>query len=274
MFTLWLQEALKAREELKAQKKARKLEERRQRKEQQAIFAAKLKAIAVRRREEAQRLLSVLLAGAAEARYTLCFCFGDPCHNYVHNFYAIHVSMTHSKYLCQKLFLVRVILASFPFPGSLFFPCRWGEPGNEAIVYIIIAYHSWPPQVSAGGARETRGTGTKAERGRGAAEKGETGGGGRPQRQTAKECAGVGTEKDRGPASASLEESFLWHATEIGSCYPHQRRGVLATTNMYNECSLPCIIISRGLQVYSTIHPTNHQACANMLVNFETQNSA
>ena len=68
VYCLHLQETLKAREELKAQKKARKLEERRKRKEQQAVFAARLKAIAVRRREEAQRLLSVLLAGAAEAR--------------------------------------------------------------------------------------------------------------------------------------------------------------------------------------------------------------
>lgn len=56
-------------EEAKATKRARKLEEKRKRKQQRALLVAHLKAIAVRRRQEAQRLLSVLLAGAAEARY-------------------------------------------------------------------------------------------------------------------------------------------------------------------------------------------------------------
>ena len=58
-----------AEEETKAVKRARKLEEKRKRKQQRALLVAHLKAIAVRRRQEAQRLLSVLLAGAAEARF-------------------------------------------------------------------------------------------------------------------------------------------------------------------------------------------------------------
>ncbi len=65
---LYFQEALRAMEEEKALKKARRHEERRKRRQQQAVLAARLKSIAVRRREEAQRLLSVLLAGAAEAK--------------------------------------------------------------------------------------------------------------------------------------------------------------------------------------------------------------
>lgn len=56
------------KEELEACKKAKKQEERRQRRQQQLELASQLKAIAVRRREQAQRLLGVLLAGAAEAR--------------------------------------------------------------------------------------------------------------------------------------------------------------------------------------------------------------
>lgn len=63
------QEALRALEEEKALKRARKLEERQRRKQEQAALVAELKSVAVRRREEAQRLLSVLLAGAAEAKY-------------------------------------------------------------------------------------------------------------------------------------------------------------------------------------------------------------
>lgn len=58
-----------AEEEARAAKKMKKLEEKRQKKQQQAMLVAQLKAIAVKRREEAQRLLSVLLAGAAEARW-------------------------------------------------------------------------------------------------------------------------------------------------------------------------------------------------------------
>ena len=57
------------REALEARKKAKRLEERRQRKQQQLELASKLKAVAGRRREQAQRLLGVLLAGAAEARW-------------------------------------------------------------------------------------------------------------------------------------------------------------------------------------------------------------
>ena len=63
------EEELRAKEEIRAQKRARRTEERRRKKRQQAALVAKLKAIAMQRREEAQRLLSVLLAGAAEARY-------------------------------------------------------------------------------------------------------------------------------------------------------------------------------------------------------------
>lgn len=49
-------------------KKARKLEEKQKKKEEQTRIVAELKAVAATRREEAQRLLSVLLAGAAEAK--------------------------------------------------------------------------------------------------------------------------------------------------------------------------------------------------------------
>ena len=52
----------------KAERKAKKLEAKRKKKEEQAMLVAELKAVAVSRREEAQRLLSVLLAGAAEAK--------------------------------------------------------------------------------------------------------------------------------------------------------------------------------------------------------------
>ena len=65
------EEQLKADEELKVQKKLQKVEEKRLKKEQQAALAATLKAIAFQRKAEAQRLLKVLLAGAAEARYYL-----------------------------------------------------------------------------------------------------------------------------------------------------------------------------------------------------------
>lgn len=63
-----LQEMLREQEEERARKRARKLEEKKKKKRQQAVLAARLKAIAVCRREEAQRLMGVLLAGAAEAR--------------------------------------------------------------------------------------------------------------------------------------------------------------------------------------------------------------
>ena len=46
----------------------KKLEEKRQRKIQQEAIALDLKRIAVQRRAEAQRLMRVLLAGAAEDR--------------------------------------------------------------------------------------------------------------------------------------------------------------------------------------------------------------
>lgn len=68
------EEELKAKEEERAQRRARKVEKRRQRKQQQAVLVARLKAIAMQRREEAQRLLSVLLAGAAEARCGTTVC--------------------------------------------------------------------------------------------------------------------------------------------------------------------------------------------------------
>ena len=55
-------------EEERAQKKARKLEKKLKKKEDQVRIVAELKAVAATRREEAQRLLSALLAGAAEAR--------------------------------------------------------------------------------------------------------------------------------------------------------------------------------------------------------------
>ena len=55
-------------EEAKAIKKAKKQEEKRNRKEKEIQLVTQLKAVAVQRREEAQRLLRVLLAGAAEAK--------------------------------------------------------------------------------------------------------------------------------------------------------------------------------------------------------------
>ena len=55
-------------EEEKAQRKAEKLQAKQKKKEEQAMLVAELKAAAMNRREEAQRLLSVLLAGAAEAK--------------------------------------------------------------------------------------------------------------------------------------------------------------------------------------------------------------
>ena len=45
-----------------------KLEEKRRKRKEQARVAAELRKIAIQRRTEAQRLMSVLLAGAAEAR--------------------------------------------------------------------------------------------------------------------------------------------------------------------------------------------------------------
>lgn len=58
----------KQEEEAKAIKKAKRQEERRNKKEKQILLVAQLKAVAMQRREEAQRLLRVLLAGAAEAK--------------------------------------------------------------------------------------------------------------------------------------------------------------------------------------------------------------
>ena len=58
----------KAAEEAKARRKAERLEQKQRRKQQQALLVSQLKEVAVQRREEAQRLLSVLLAGAAEAK--------------------------------------------------------------------------------------------------------------------------------------------------------------------------------------------------------------
>lgn len=64
-----LQEKLREKaEEEKAQKKARKMETKQKKKEEQARLVAELKAVAVSRRAEAQRLLRVLLAGAAETK--------------------------------------------------------------------------------------------------------------------------------------------------------------------------------------------------------------
>lgn len=59
---------LKEEEEAKALKKAKRQEEKRNKKEKQLLLVAQLKAVAVQRREEAQHLLRVLLAGAAEAK--------------------------------------------------------------------------------------------------------------------------------------------------------------------------------------------------------------
>ena len=46
-----------------------KLEEKKRKRREQARVAAELRKIAIQRRTEAQRLMSVLLAGAAEARW-------------------------------------------------------------------------------------------------------------------------------------------------------------------------------------------------------------
>lgn len=62
------EELRKKAEEEKAQKRAKKLEAKRQKKQEQMMIVAELKAAAINRKEEAQRLLGVLLAGAAEAR--------------------------------------------------------------------------------------------------------------------------------------------------------------------------------------------------------------
>lgn len=63
------QEELKRKEEEeKAQKKARKVEAKQKKRDEQEKLVAELKAVAVSRREEAQRLLRVLLAGAAETK--------------------------------------------------------------------------------------------------------------------------------------------------------------------------------------------------------------
>lgn len=55
-------------------KKAKKLEEKRSRRQQKALLVAHLKAIAVDRKQEAQRLLTVLLAKAAEDRSVCGTC--------------------------------------------------------------------------------------------------------------------------------------------------------------------------------------------------------
>ncbi len=62
------EEKRRLEEEEKAKKRAKKMKEKQMRKEEQARIVAELKAVAASRREEAQRLLGVLLAGAAEAR--------------------------------------------------------------------------------------------------------------------------------------------------------------------------------------------------------------
>lgn len=63
-------EAEKKREdEERLTRKAKKLEEKRKKREQKSKLISHLKDIAGRRREEAQRLLAVLLAAAAQARY-------------------------------------------------------------------------------------------------------------------------------------------------------------------------------------------------------------
>ena len=59
---------LKAKEEARAQRKAKRLEEKQKKKEQQAQLVSQLKTLVVHRKEQAQCLLRVLLAGAAEAR--------------------------------------------------------------------------------------------------------------------------------------------------------------------------------------------------------------
>ena len=61
-------EAEKRREEeVRLARRAKKLEEKKKRKEQRSLLIGHLKSIAVRRKQEAQRLLSVLLSAAAEA---------------------------------------------------------------------------------------------------------------------------------------------------------------------------------------------------------------
>jgi len=62
------EEKRRLEEEEKAQRRARKMQEREMKKREQDRIVAELKAVAASRREEAQRLLGVLLAGAAEAR--------------------------------------------------------------------------------------------------------------------------------------------------------------------------------------------------------------
>lgn len=62
------EEMKKKMEEERAQRRAKKLEAKQRKRKQQAMLVAELKAVAVSRREESQRLLSVLLAGAAEAK--------------------------------------------------------------------------------------------------------------------------------------------------------------------------------------------------------------
>lgn len=52
----------------KNEEKAKKSEEKRERKRKQAELITTLREVAIQRRAEAQRLLRVLLAGAAEAR--------------------------------------------------------------------------------------------------------------------------------------------------------------------------------------------------------------
>ena len=65
------EEKRRLEEEERAQKRARKLKEKQMKKAEQARIVAELKAVAASRREEAQQLLGVLLAGAAEARYAM-----------------------------------------------------------------------------------------------------------------------------------------------------------------------------------------------------------
>lgn len=63
------QEELKKKaEEERAVKKALKLEAKQKKRDEEARLVAELKAVAVSRREEAQRLLRVMLAGAAETK--------------------------------------------------------------------------------------------------------------------------------------------------------------------------------------------------------------
>ena len=55
----------------KNEEKAKKSEEKRERKRKQAELISTLREVAIQRRAEAQRLLRVLLAGAAEARWAV-----------------------------------------------------------------------------------------------------------------------------------------------------------------------------------------------------------